>query len=192
MTSPEQHVAWLADRAMSIHEIKQLAYRFARAHDSRDLDEMKRIFVQSEAPLPFPDFNLANVLAVLPEYFKVAGPTILFVTNHVIEIDSAEAASGSVYCLAKLDIDGTWVEQAILYEDAYRRDDGTWRFVRRRHLLWYGIELPERPFDQPKTQWPVTATGRGSLPEDFAAWRSFYGISESPTGFYAQPAAPHP
>jgi hypothetical protein len=112
---------------------------------------------------------------------------MLFVANHVIDLLDHDHATGSVYCLAKLDIGGTWIEQAILYQDEYARHEGLWRFAQRRHPLWYGIELPERPFEQEKTQWPAGGTGRGSLPEDFDAWRAFYGIAERPTGFYASP-----
>jgi hypothetical protein len=175
------------DGLWSVHEIRQLAYQFALAHDSRDMDEMERIFIDADSPLPFPEFNLANVRTTLPEYWRVAGPTVLFVANHIVELTDHDHATGSVYCLAKLDIAGSWIEQAILYQDAYQRQDGSWRFARRRHLLWYGIELPERPFDQPKTGWPATATGRGSLPEEFEAWRTFYGIAQPPSGYYGQP-----
>jgi SnoaL-like domain len=171
----------------SAHEIRQLAYRFAQAHDSRDMAEMERIFVAADEALAFPEFNLANVRSTLPAYWRVAGPTMLFVTNHVVNLTDHNHGAGSVYCLAKLDIGGSWIEQAILYEDEYERRDDMWRFAMRRHLLWYGIELPERPFDQPKTQWPAGATGRGSLPEAFGAWRDFYGIAEPPSGYYSQP-----
>jgi hypothetical protein len=175
------------DRLWSVHEIRQLAYRFAQAHDSRDMAEMERIFVDADEPLTFPEFNLANVRETLPEYFQIAGPTMLFVANHVIDLLDHDHATGSVYCLAKLDIGGSWIEQAILYQDEYERHDGSWRFAQRRHLLWYGIELPERPFEQPKTRWPADGTGRGSLPEDFEAWRAFYGITQPPSGYYGQP-----
>jgi hypothetical protein len=97
----------------------------------------------------------------------------------------AERVIGGAF--RRLDIGGSWIEQAILNQDAYERHDGSWRFARRRHLLWYGIDLPERPFDQPKTGWPATATGRGSLPEEFEAWRTFYGITQPPSGYYGQP-----
>lgn len=177
------------DNLWSVHEIRQLAYRFAQAHDSRDMAEMERIFLEPESALRFPDFNLANVRETLPEYWRVAGPTMLFVANHVIELIDRDHAKGNVYCLAKLDIGGSWIEQAILYRDVYRRHDGAWRFAERRHLLWYGIELPERPFEQAKTQWPASATGRGSLPEDFETWRAFYGIARPPSGYYGQPDA---
>lgn len=176
-----------SERLWAVHEIGQLAYRFARAHDGRDMGEMADLFVPADEPLRWPEFNLVNARARLPEYFQVAGPTILFVANHVIDLEDGDHATGSVYCFAKLDIGGTWIEQAIRYDDVYARHDGRWRFVRRRHLLWYGIELPERPFEQPKTQWPVDATGRGSLPEELPSWRAFYGIAEPPSGYYGQP-----
>ena len=95
------------DRLWSVHEIRQLAYRFAQAHDSRDMAEMGRIFIDADAPLTFPEFNLANVRETLPEYFQIAGPTMLFVANHVIDLVDHDHATGSVYCLAKLDIGGT-------------------------------------------------------------------------------------
>jgi SnoaL-like domain len=175
------------DALWSIHEIRQLAYRFALAHDSRDMPEMERIFISAAEALAFPDFNLANVRSTLPAYWRVAGPTMLFVANHIVNLIDQDHGTGSVYCLAKLDIGGSWIEQAILYEDAYERQGEVWRFAKRRHLLWYGIELPERPFEQRKTQWPAGATGRGSLPEDFEAWRDFYGVADPPSGYYAQP-----
>lgn len=177
----------LARRLWDVHEIQQLAYRFAHAHDSRDMAEIEAIFVPATEPLTFPEFNQANALARLREYFAFAGPTVLFVTNHTIEFINDDHATGRVYCFAKLSLGDAWVEQAIQYHDVYARHEGRWRFERRRHLLWYGIELPERPYDQPKTQWPSNATGRGSLPEEFASWRDFYGILEAPTGYYSQP-----
>jgi hypothetical protein len=41
------------DEVWSAHQIRQLAYRFAVAHDSRDLDEMRRIFhPRATSPCP--------------------------------------------------------------------------------------------------------------------------------------------
>ena len=179
----------LADKLWSIHEIQQLAYRFAQAHDGRDMDELEAVFVPTATPLEFPSFNQANALTRLKDYFEFAGPTILFVANHLITLVDDDHATGSVYCFAKLSLGEAWVEQGIQYQDVYERYEGHWRFLKRTHLLWYGIELPERPLDQPKTQWPSNATGRGSLPEDFTTWRDFYGIAEAPTGYYGQPEA---
>lgn len=172
------------DRVWSVQEIQQLACRFALAHDSRDIDAVDRLFVKADEPLEFPEINIVNVRATWPEYWRVAGPTMLFVSNHIVDLIDHDHARGTVYCLCKLDIAGDWLEVAVMYQDEYRRDEGSWRFQQRRHLMWYGIELPERPFDQPKTTWPASPLGRGSLPEDFPSWRAFYGIPEPPTGYY--------
>ena len=178
----------MLDRLWSIHEIQQLACRYALAHDSRDMAMLDSLFVDAQEPLAWPAFNIENLRRSLPEGLKHAGPSILLVGNHIVELHDAVRASGSVYCLARLAVGGAWVEQAILYFDHYERVDGRWLIEHRRHLLWYGVELDERPFDQPKTSWPVSPVGRGSLPEDLPAWRAFYGISGPPTGFYASPA----
>jgi hypothetical protein len=186
-TADRDETAALTRRLWAVHEIRQLAYRFAQAHDSRDMDALEALFVPADEPLTWPEFNVVNARTRLPEYFQIAGPTMLFVANHIIDLVDDDHATGAVYCLAKLDIAGAWIEQAIQYQDTYERRDGTWLFAQRRHLLWYGIELPERPFEQPKTQWPLDATGRGSLPEALPAWRAFYDIAEEPTGYYGQP-----
>jgi hypothetical protein len=47
-----------------------------------------------------------------------------------------------------------------------------WLFVDRKHLLFYGVEVPERPLDQPAAEWPAHVLGRGSLPYDWASWQS--------------------
>lgn len=175
------------DALWSVHEIQQLAYRFALGHDTRDMALLETLFVDHREPLEWPSLNIENLRRSLPIGLRRAGPTMLFVANHIIDLEGADRASGKVYCLARLSVGDTWVEQAIMYLDRYRRIDGTWLIDERRHLLWYGVELDERPFDQAKTQWPVSPVGRGSLPEEFPAWRDFYGIDEAPTGFYASP-----
>jgi hypothetical protein len=186
-TADRDGTAALTRSLWAAHQIRQLAYRFAHAHDSRDMHELESLFVPADEPLTWPEFNVVNARTRLPEYFQVAGPTMLFVANHIVDLVDDDHATGAVYCLAKLDIAGSWIEQAIQYHDTYERRDGRWLFAQRRHLLWYGIELPERPFDQPKTQWPFDATGRGSLPEALPAWRAYYGITEEPAGYYGQP-----
>ena len=67
-----------------------------------------------------------------------------------------------------------WVVQAIQYHDDYARRDGRWRFVRRRHLLFYGADILQRPIGLPPAHWPSSATGKGELPEASRTWRDFY------------------
>jgi hypothetical protein len=73
-------------------------------------------------------------------------------------------AHGSVYCWAQLDFGEEFVDQAILYQDHYVREDGRWLFERRRHLLWFGQARAENPIAQAADDWPRSHTGRGVLP----------------------------
>ena len=83
-------------------------------------------------------------------------------------------STGIVYCRGQIQDGARWIEQAIQYRDRYERCDGEWLFVRRVHLLWYGVETAERPLDQPPANWPAHHTGRGTVPEDLPTWKAFW------------------
>jgi hypothetical protein len=61
-----------------------------------------------------------------------------------------------VSCRGEIESDGRLRVQAIQYHDTYERRSQLWRFVRRRHLLFYDGDE------------------RGELPEQFATWRAFH------------------
>src|SRR5438094_773829 len=98
--------AALTRRLWAVQEIRQLAYRFAHAHDSRDMEAVESLFVPADEPLRWPEFNVVNARTRLPEYFQIAGPTMLFVANHIVDLIDEDHATGAVYCLAKLDVAG--------------------------------------------------------------------------------------
>lgn len=58
---------------IAAHQIRQLACKFALAHDSRDMDLFEQLFAPAEEALPFPRFNLVNVrvpyVILRPQYF---------------------------------------------------------------------------------------------------------------------------
>lgn len=161
------------ERAVARDEIRQLACRYALAVDSRDLDLLVSLFV--------PDVRVgrdASGRAALRAFFAdslgAIGVTILFVGNHLIDFESAERARGVVYCRGQIQDGERWIEQAIQYRDAYARRDGAWLFLRREHLLWYGVETAERPLAQPPADWPARHAGRGTLPEAWPTWGAFW------------------
>src|SRR3954462_12684806 len=87
--------AALTRRLWAVHEIRQLAYRFAQAHDNPDMDAPEALFVPADEPLTWPEFNVVNARTRLPEYFQIAGPTMLFVANHIIDlVDDDDHATG--------------------------------------------------------------------------------------------------
>ena len=83
----------------------------------------------------------------------------------MIDVVDADHATGIVSCRGEIELGEQWVVQAIQYHDTYERRDGDWRFVRRRHLLFYGADLLQRPIGLPLAHWPASATGKGELPE---------------------------
>jgi len=131
-------------RLVARDEIRELAHRYAVAMDARDLDALVSLFV--------PDVRVGReavgreaLRADFDRQLRAIGVSILFVGNHVIDFDAADLAHGIVYCTAQIQDGARWIRQAIRYEDAYARRDGRWLFVRRRHLLWYGVEEPRNP-----------------------------------------------
>lgn len=162
-------VAWL----VAHEQIRQLASRYAIALDARDLDTLVSLFV--------PDVQVGRDRigrdALRDDFARRLHPlgvTILQVSNHVIDVTDADHATGVVSCRAELEIGDQWVVQAIQYHDTYERRDGRWFFVRRRHLLFYGADLLQRPIGLAPANWPASATGKGELPERFETWRRFH------------------
>jgi hypothetical protein len=111
---------------------------------------------------------------------RAIGISFLHVGNHVIELEGAERASGIVYCRGEIQDGARWIVQAIQYHDRYERREGRWLFARRKHHLVYGAELGQNPLALPPARWPASHTGRGTLPEELASWRRFWGLEEAP------------
>ena len=161
------------ERVVARDEIRQLAYRYALAIDSRDLDLLVSLFV--------PDVRVgrnATGHAALREFWtnalRAIGVSILFVGNHLIDFDAPTHARGLVYCRGQVQDGDKWIEQAILYRDTYERRNGRWLFVRRIHELWYGVETAERPLAQEPANWPAHHVGRGTLPDTLPTWARFW------------------
>jgi len=144
-------------------EIQQLPYRYAYAQDFRDAEMLLSLWFDAEEPVAYPEINIHTVRAEHQRWFS-KGPTVHFVSNHIIEIQSNDRAIGSVYCAAQLDLGEDFVDQSILYQDTYLLHEGAWLFERRRHLLWFGQARADNPIHQEPDSWPMTYTGRGVLP----------------------------
>lgn len=160
-------------RLIACEEIRQLADRYALATDSRDIDALVDLFVE-DVQVGRDRFGRDALRASFEQQLRGVGITILFVGNHVIDFEDADHARGVVYCKAEIQDAERWIHQAIQYRDRYERRAGRWYFVRRVHLLWYGIEAGESPLGLPPANWPASHTGRGTLPESWQSWRQFW------------------
>jgi ketosteroid isomerase-like protein len=154
--------------------IRQLAHRYAVSMDAGDLDALVELFVD-DVRVGREESGREALRRNFAQQLRAVGPTILFVGNHVIEFDDADHARGVVYCKGEIQDGERWIQQAIQYRDTYERRAGRWYFVRRRHLLWYGVEAPSNPLSQAPADWPASHTGRGTLPDSLESWRSFWG-----------------
>jgi ketosteroid isomerase-like protein len=162
------------DRLESTEALRQLVARYALATDARDLGTLVELFVD-DVQVGDDRRGRDALRAFFDQSLREVGVTILFVGNHVIDFDDDDHARGVVYCRGEIQVDDRWVIQAIQYRDTYERRHGTWYFVRRKHLLWYGTELGISPLGLPPAHWPEHHTGKGELPEAWETWRDFWG-----------------
>lgn len=162
-------VAWL----VAHEQIRQLASRYAVALDARDLDTLVSLFVD-DVRVRRDQVGRAALRASFTEQLRDLGVTILLVGNHVINVIDDDHATGVVSCRGEIEMGEEWVVQAIQYHDSYERRGGDWLFVRRRHLLFYGADMLQRPIGLPLAHWPASATGKGELPEALTTWKDFH------------------
>jgi ketosteroid isomerase-like protein len=166
------------ERLLAHLEIRNLASRYAVAVDGRDLDALVALFVPDIRVGRDASGTMLVGRAALRDDFdrslRALGVTILNVGTHRIELVDADHAHGNVYCKAEIQDGDRWIHQAIRYDDTYERRDGEWLFVRRRHLLFYGLAVAN-PLQQEPADWPLHHDGRGSIPWSDPSWRAFWG-----------------
>lgn len=165
------------ERLLAYEEIRQLAYRYAYALDTRNLDDLVALFVD-DVRASATESGHAALRASFEASLAPLGTTILSVSNHVIDLDGDEA-SGVVYCSAEIEQGDDWLRQRILYQDRYRKTPAGWRFVRRNHLLWYSAPMGVDPRTLPLAHWPASNVGMGSLPGDFPTYAAFTAATGS-------------
>ena len=168
------------ERVESVNDIRQLAYRYALAVDSRDLDALVELFV--------PDVRVgrdATGRDALREWFvshlRRMRVSVHFVGNHIIDFDDANQASGVVYCRDEVEMPDAreWRIGMVQYWDSYARRDGTWYFERRRFHRWYGVDALTRPGHGAGVLDQSGELPSALLPDAFASWRSFWDQAPS-------------
>ena len=112
--------------------------------------------------------------AIWERELRAVGVTILNVGTHVIDFIDDDHTTGIVYCHGEIEAGDRWIHQAILYRDTYERRSRSWFFVRRIHELFYGQEAAANPMQLPPANWPEHPDGRGTAPESFPTWDTFW------------------
>ena len=170
MSGPPQGV----DRLLALDEIRELALRYASALHDGDVEAMVELFVPDARFGPYgsgPD----ALRAITSEAIEGSRFIVLLVTNHLVDLVSAEEARGEVWSLCFTHNVGLdYVEQVVKYEDRYAKVGGSWRFVHRRHRLLFGRSPQPSPFSQDPANWPRKQIGVGDLALESEAFRSWY------------------
>jgi len=172
-------------RLLAYEQIRQLASRYALAIDSRDLDALVALFVD-DVRVGRDERGREALRRNFDRQLREIGISILFVGNHVIDLEDDGRARGVVYCKAEIQHRERWIQQAIQYRDTYERREDRHPYTRalldsipsldpaaRDRLRTLPGEVPS-PLHLPPANWPEHHTGKGTLPESWESWTRFW------------------
>jgi ketosteroid isomerase-like protein len=158
-------------RVAAIVEIQQLAIRYTVGIDRRDVDMIAALFVPDvdcghwgTGPQAFRTMYLENDSTFTASIHQT--------TNHLVNVESDDRASGTAYLHAEQKMhDGSWARLAGAYEDRYEKIDGRWLIRSRKLLFWYrDADAPTGLRDttyRTFSKWP-------NLPEAWPTWEQFW------------------
>jgi ketosteroid isomerase-like protein len=158
-------------RVAAIVEIQQLAIRYTVGIDRRDVDMIAALFVPDvdcghwgTGPQAFRTMYLENDSTFTASIHQT--------TNHLVDVESDDRASGTAYLHAEQKMhDGSWARLAGAYEDRYEKIDGRWLIRSRKLLFWYrDADAPTGLRDttyRTFSKWP-------NLPEAWPTWEQFW------------------
>ncbi len=131
------------EELLARERIRELALRYSVAIADRDVDLMVSLYADDA---DFGTFGSGPdaLRAIMADTMGDLRFGVVLVANHLIDLSSRSEASGEVWarCYAQNDREG-YYEQLIKYVDRYvdvaaDPSNPDWRFLHRRHLLWFG------------------------------------------------------
>lgn len=144
-----------ADRLADLEAIRDLAMRFSQGLDREDAELLRSVFwpdATDDHGWLFQGNAWEFVDKVLPRRERVR-PTLHVVSNHRIEFEGDDVASGEVYGT------GYQFRHALptpatrlvigRYLDRYERRSGEWRIAHRQYLLEGTVTVPPAAQDEP-------------------------------------------
>ncbi|MCA9509851.1 MAG: nuclear transport factor 2 family protein [Myxococcales bacterium] len=184
MTSDER-----LDRLESIDEIRQLVAKYCLALDMRDLDALVGLFPE-DVRVGGGERGRAALKRWFDDTLRLQFTGTAHVTgNHIVELESRDAARGLVYSRNEHETGDEWVVMTMLYWDRYERIDGRWLFRRRLPLYWYATDQNAPPIGANKMRWPDREPYEGGYHDFFPSWREFWA-SDYDSGRDVAPPAP--
>jgi ketosteroid isomerase-like protein len=167
------------ERLEAAEAIRDLAARYARYVDAKDMDALVQLFVD-DVVVGAEVGRDARRRAFVRNHGRGGrfGTTIHLVTGHTVDLDQSapDRARGVVYCRAEHEIDDKWVIATIQYWDEYERRDGAWQFAVRDIKAFYVVDVLERPNGDLVKQ-RLTNVGvleKAELPFAWPSWSEFW------------------
>jgi len=178
----DRELASRLDRIEGQLAIQQLAARFARGVDSRDIDAIVSLFSPTA---DFGRFGIeekgqpgARALFGAEETLAHFYRSMHQICGHVIELDGSDHADGTVYCRVDSEDGDHWIVQLMIYFDRYRRVDGRWYIEERQFTYLHTGEQGVNPQDASFNDWPGWAGSDAlfapSLPNRWPSWESYW------------------
>ncbi|MGD9701059.1 MAG: nuclear transport factor 2 family protein [Acidimicrobiia bacterium] len=167
------------DRLESYAAIQQLASRYARVLDARDMDTVVSLF-SADVRVGPEQRGREALKAWMSALMREMRTSIHLVANHVIDFHDADRASGVVYCRDELERPdrGEWSVGTIQYWDDYARENGEWCFTRRRLHRWYLVDALSRPAPGAGVNDFGDRIRERLLPDVQPSWAAFWDTSE--------------
>lgn len=161
--------------------IQQLAVRYARAVDARDIDGLTQLYTEE---IDFSAFGYGKGRQAVRDFFDSDGILTSFyrsmhqVCGHVIDLIDADSAKGTVYCRVEHEDGEDWIIQLMVYFDTYRRVDGTWLFDHRKMTYLHTGDIRKAPQEVNFNNWPGWVDGdkffTPTLPHLWPSWDAFW------------------
>jgi ketosteroid isomerase-like protein len=125
-------------------DIDDLIARYGLVMDNRDVASLPELFT-ADALVESSEGGMHAVgrdavVELFLARFRVLGPSNHVTHDRIVTFDAADPdrARGLVLSHAEMRVSEEPMVAAIRYVDAYRRDDGRWRFAERRlHFMYY-------------------------------------------------------
>ncbi|WP_216893159.1 nuclear transport factor 2 family protein [Nocardia alni] len=159
--------------------ITQLALRYARSVDARDLDTLIGLFAPD---VEFGQRSNIHGPQQLREFFGKALTNFYRsmhqVCGHVVDIEDGDTASGTVYCRVEHEDGDNWVIQLMVYFDRYRRVDGRWLIASRRPAYLATHDVRHTPQQAGFVEWPHWDDAQRrfapTLPQAWPTWNPYW------------------
>lgn len=163
------------DRIESYAAIQQLASRYARALDARDMDTVVSLF-HPDVQVGAEQRGRQALKRWMSALMRNMHVTVHLVANHVIDFNDADHATGVVYCRDELERPerGEWAVGTIQYWDGYERVDGEWCFTRRQLHRWYLADALARPAHGIGVNDFGNLIRERLLPDAYPTWAKFW------------------